>query len=67
MPIAVTAATPLCLVKLVATSLRLAAVLTVAVNFPSESFLGPVDTLVALAVAFARLRARHPTSQQQYS
>jgi hypothetical protein len=66
-PIAVTTATPLCLLKLVATFLRLAAVLTVAVNFLSEFFLGPVDTLLALAVVVARLRARHATSQQQYS
>ena len=66
-PIAVTTATSLCLLKLVATFLRLAAVLTVAVNFLSEFFLGPVDTLMALAVVIARLRARHATSQQQYS
>ena len=66
-PIAVPAATPLCLLKLVATFLRLAAVLTVAVNFLSEFFLGLVDTLLALAVVVARLRARHATSQQQYS
>ena len=66
-PIAVTTATSLCLLKLVATFLRLAAVLTVAVNFLSEFFLGPVDTLLALAVVVARLRARHATSQQQYS
>jgi len=66
-PIAVTAATPLCLLKLVAPFLRLAAVFTVAVNFLSEFFLGPVDTLLALAVVVARLRARHATSQQQYS
>jgi len=66
-PIAVTAATPPCLLKLVATSLRLAAVLTVAVNFLSEFFLGPVDPLLALAVAIARLRARHATNQQQHS
>jgi hypothetical protein len=41
-------------------------VLTVAVNFPSEFFLSPVDTLLAMAVVIARLRARHATSQQQY-
>jgi len=66
-PIAVIAATPPCLLKLVATFLRLAAALTVAVNFPSEFFLGPVDTLLATAVVIARLGARHATSQQQYS
>jgi hypothetical protein len=66
-PIAVAAATPLCLLKLVATFLRLAALLTVAVNFLSEFFLGPADALLALAVVIARLRARHATSQQQYS
>jgi hypothetical protein len=65
--IAVAAATPLCLLKLVATFLRLAAVFTVAVNFLSEIFLGLVDTLLAMAVIIARLRARHATSQQQYS
>jgi hypothetical protein len=66
-PIAVTAATPLCLLKLVATFLRLAAVLTVAVNCLAEIFLGLVDALVALAVVIARLRARHAARQQQYS
>jgi hypothetical protein len=66
-PIAVPAATPPCLLKLVATFLRLAALLTVAVNCLSEIFLGPVDTLLASAVVIARLRARHATSQQQYS
>jgi hypothetical protein len=66
-PITVAAATPLCLLKLVATFLRLAAVFTVAVNFLSEIFLGLVDTLLALAVIITRLRARHATSQQQYS
>ena len=66
-PIAVTAATPLCLFKLVATFLRLAAVLTVAVDCLAEIFLGPVDALVALAVVIARLRARHAARQQQYS
>jgi len=66
-PIAVTAATPLCLLKLVATFLRLAAVLTVAVNCLSEIFLGLLDALVALAVVIARQRARHAARQQQYS
>ncbi|MGA9057547.1 MAG: hypothetical protein WB763_13670 [Terriglobia bacterium] len=66
-PIAVAAATPLCLLKVVATFLPLGAVLTVAVNCLSEIFLGLVDTLVALAVVIARLRARCATSQQQYS
>jgi hypothetical protein len=65
MPIVVAAATPLCLLKLLATFLRLAAVFTVAVNFLSEIFLGLVDTLLAMAVIIARLRARHATSQQQ--
>ena len=46
--VAVAAATPLCLLELVATFLRLAAVLTVAVNCLSEIFLGLVDTLVAI-------------------
>jgi hypothetical protein len=66
-PIAVTAATPLCLLKLVATFLRLAAVLTVAIDCLSEIFLGLVDALIALAVVIARLRARHAARQQQYS
>jgi hypothetical protein len=65
--IVVAAATPLCLLELVATFLRLAAVLTVAVNCLSELFLGLVDTLLALAVVITRPRARHATSQQQYS
>jgi nicotinamide riboside transporter PnuC len=63
----VVAATPLCFLKLVATFLGLAAVLTVAVNCLSEIFLGLVDTLVAMAVVITRLRARHPTCQQHYS
>jgi hypothetical protein len=66
-PIVVAAATPLCLLQLVATFLRLAAVLTVAVNCLSEIFLGLVDTLVAMAVVITRLRARYATCQQQYS
>jgi len=66
-PIVVVAATPLCLLKLVTTFLRLAAVLTVAVNGLSQFFLGRVDTLVAMAVVITRLRARHATSQQKYS
>jgi hypothetical protein len=61
-PVVIFAATPLRLLELVATFLRLAAVLTVAVNCLSEILLGPVDTLVALAVR-ARLRAPHPASQ----
>jgi len=65
--IAVAAATSSGLLKLVTTFLRLAALLTVAVNFLSEFFLGPVDALLAFAVVIARLRARHATSQQQYS
>jgi hypothetical protein len=51
----------------VATFLRLAALLTVAVNCFSKIFLGLVDTLVALAVVIARLRVPHATCQQQYS
>jgi hypothetical protein len=66
-PIVAAAATPLCLLKFVATFLRLGALLTVAGNCLSEISLGLVDTLVALAVVIARLRARHATSQQQYS
>jgi hypothetical protein len=66
-PIAVTAATPLCLLKFVATLLRLAAVLTVAVDCLSEIFLGLVNALVALAVIIARLRTCHAARQQQYS
>jgi hypothetical protein len=66
-PIAVTAATSSYLFKLVATFLRLAAVLTVAVNCLSEIFLGPLDALVALAVVVARLRAHRSARQQQYS
>jgi hypothetical protein len=45
--IAVAAATPLRLLKFLATFLRLAALLTVAVNCSSKIFLGLVDTLVA--------------------
>jgi len=66
-PIVLVAATPPCLLKLVATFLRLAAVLTVAVNCLSEIFLGLVDTLLAMAVVIARLRARHATSQQWFA
>jgi len=65
--IAVAAATPLRLLKFLATFLRLAALLTVAVNCFSKIFLGLVDTLVALAVVIARLRVPHATCQQQYS
>jgi hypothetical protein len=65
--VAVAPATPLCLLELVATFLRLAAVLTVAVNCLSELFLGLVDTLIAMAVVITRPRARYATSQQQYS
>jgi len=65
--IAVAAATPLCLLELVATFLRLAALLTVAVNCFSKVFLGIVDTLVALADVIACLRERRSSSQQQYS
>jgi hypothetical protein len=65
--IAVAAATPPCLLKFVATFLRLAALPTVAVNCFSKIFLGLVDTLVALAVVIARLRVPHATCQQQYS
>jgi hypothetical protein len=66
-PIVVAAATPVCLLKLVATSLRLAAALTVAVNGLPEIFLGLVDTLVAMAVLITRLCACHATSQHKYS
>ncbi len=66
-PVAVTAATPLWLIKLVATSLRLAAVLPVAVDRLSEIFFGLVDALVALAVVIVRLRACRAVRQQQYS
>jgi tellurite resistance protein TehA-like permease len=66
-PIVVTATTPLCLLKLVATFLRLAAVLTVAVDCLSEIFLGLVNALVAFAVVIARLRTCHTARQQQYS
>jgi len=65
--IAVAAATPPCLLKFVATFVRLAALLPVAVNCFSKIFLGIVDTLLALAVVIARLRERRSTSQQQYS
>ena len=66
-PIEVAAANPLCLLKLVAAFLRLAAVLTVLVNCLSKLFLGLVDTLVAMAVVIARLRARHAANQQKHS
>jgi hypothetical protein len=66
-PIVDTAATPLCLLELVATILRLAAVLTVAFNCLSEIFLGLVDALVAVAVVIARPPARPARSQQHYS
>jgi hypothetical protein len=52
------AAIPLGLLKLVATFLRLAAVLTVAVNCLSEIFLGVVDTLATVAVVIGRLYER---------
>jgi hypothetical protein len=66
-PITVTAATPLCLLKLVATFLRLAALLTMAVDSLSEIFLGVVDALIALAIVITRPHARHAAHQQQYS
>jgi hypothetical protein len=66
-PIVVVAATPLCLLKLVATFLRLAALLTVAVNCLAQIFLSLMDPLLAMAVVITRLRARHPTCQQHYS
>jgi len=65
--IVVTAAIPLCLVKLVTPFLRLAAALTVFVNCLSEIVLGLVDTLVAFVVPITRLRARHAASHQQHS
>jgi hypothetical protein len=46
--------------------IRLAAVLTVPVNCLSKLFLGFVDTLVAMAVVIARLRARRAASQQKH-
>jgi hypothetical protein len=67
MLMALLAATPPRLFKLVALSLGLPTALAVAVNFLSELFLGPVDTLVALAVVIARLRGRDTASQQPYS
>ena len=66
-PVAVTAATPLCLFQFVATSLRLAAVLTVAVDCLAEILLGFVDALFALAIVITRPRLRHAAHQQQYS
>jgi hypothetical protein len=66
-PIVVAATAPLCLLKLVPTFFRLAAVLTLAVNCLSQIFFGLVDTLLAMAVVITRLRARHPTCQQHYS
>jgi hypothetical protein len=56
------AAIPLDFLKLVATLLRLAAPLTVALNCLAEILLGLVDTLVAVV---ARPRARRATRQQQ--
>jgi hypothetical protein len=53
------AAAPPYLFKLVAFFLRLAAMFAVAVNFLSQVFLGPVDTLGAIAVVIARRRRRH--------
>jgi hypothetical protein len=61
------AATPPCLLKVVTTFLRLAAVLAVAVNFLSELFLGIVDTLATVAVVIGRLCARDTANQQRYS
>ena len=49
------AATPPCLLEVVATFLRLAALLTVAVNCLSEVFLGVVDALATVAVVIGRL------------
>jgi hypothetical protein len=59
MPTTVVAATSLCLLKFVATFLRLAAVLTVAFNCLSEILLGLVDTLDAIVID--GLRASHAT------
>jgi hypothetical protein len=64
--IVVTAATLLYLLEFVAAFLRLAAVLTVAVNCFAEIFLGLVDTLIALVVVTTCLRARRDARQQQY-
>jgi hypothetical protein len=61
------AATPPCLLKLVATFLRLAAALTVAVNCLSEIFLGVVDTLATVPVVIGRLCERDTARQQRYS
>jgi len=61
------AATPPCLLEVVATFLRLAAVVPVAVNFLSEIFLGLVNTLATVAVVIGRLCERDTASQQRYS
>jgi len=60
-------ATPPCLLKLVATFLRLAALLTVAVNFLSEIFLSLVDPLATIPVVIGRLCKRDTARQQRYS
>jgi hypothetical protein len=66
-PVAVTAATPLCLYKFVATPLRLAAVLTVAIDCLLEIFLRLVNASFALPVVITRSRLRHAAHQQQHS
>jgi hypothetical protein len=53
------AASPSNLFKLVAFFLRLAAMFAVALNFLSQVFLRPVDTLGAIAAVIARRRRRH--------
>jgi hypothetical protein len=60
-------ATSPCLLEVVATFLRLAAVLTVALNRLSEVFLGVVDTPATVSVVISRLYERDTASQQRYS
>jgi hypothetical protein len=61
------AATPPCLLKLVATLLRLTAVLTVFVNCFSEILLGVVDTLTTVTVVIGCPCERTTANQQPYS
>jgi hypothetical protein len=66
-PIVVAAATLPHFLKLVTTFLRLAAVLTVAVDCLAEILFRLVDAILALAVVVAGLRERRTASQQHYS
>jgi hypothetical protein len=65
MPVMVVVATILCLLKLTTTFLRLATMLTVAVNCLLELLLGPVDAFAAIVIG--GLRPWHSSSNHRDS